>query len=169
MAYKLGIRSRLALRGVHPDLVRLTEAAVARSEVDFRVTEGVRPEARQAALYAAGASRTQNSRHLTGHAVDVAALVAGAVRWELNLYYQIAEAFRDASRDIGVPVEWGACWRLIGKIDDLPAAVGDYVTRCRARGRKAFVDGPHFQLPRAIYPDSVTATQQPARPSPTPP
>lgn len=152
MTYALGLRSRIALRGVHPDLVGLAERAIQTTSVDFRITEGVRSQARQNELYAAGASRTLDSRHLTGHAIDVVALVGGAVRWELSLYYDIAAAFRDASAGLGIPVEWGACWRIITRIPDLPGAVGDYVSRCRAKGRRALVDGPHFQLPQSKYP-----------------
>lgn len=77
MSFRLSQRSRARLAGVHPDLVAVVEAAIRRTEVDFMVTEGLRDPGRQAALVRAGASRTLNSRHLTGHAVDVAALLEG--------------------------------------------------------------------------------------------
>jgi peptidoglycan LD-endopeptidase CwlK len=63
---------------VHPDPVRLVERAIQITTQDFRGQEGLRTRERQAALVARGASRTMNSRHLTGHAVD---LVAG---WRRN-------------------------------------------------------------------------------------
>ena len=94
MSFRLSQRSRARLQGVHPDLIVVVEAAIRRTEVDFMVTEGLRDPVRQAALVRAGASRTLNSRHLTGHAVDVAALVEGRVRWDWPLYGRIAEAFR---------------------------------------------------------------------------
>lgn len=125
--FKLGIRSRLALRGVHPDLVRVVERAIGLSDVDFTVTEGLRTKERQAQLFVAGASKTLNSRHLTGHAVDLAALVGGKVRWDWPLYDTLAAAMKEAARIECVPIEWGGDW-------------------------ESFRDGPHFQLPRASYP-----------------
>ena len=74
MSFRLSARSRARLQGVHPALTAVVEAAIARTPVDFMITEGLRTAARQAALVKAGASRTTRSRHLTGHAVDVAAL-----------------------------------------------------------------------------------------------
>jgi peptidoglycan L-alanyl-D-glutamate endopeptidase CwlK len=94
---------------------------------DFVVTEGVRTVMRQAELVKAGASQTMKSRHLSGHAVDLAALVGGEVRWDWPLYTQLAKAMKQASAEAGVPLEWGGDW-------------------------KSFKDGPHFQLPWKDYP-----------------
>lgn len=98
MSFRLSQRSRAALHGVHPDLVVVVEAAIELTPVDFMVTEGLRTAARQAELVRAGASRTLNSRHLTGHAIDVAAWVDGQVRWDWPLYPRIAEAFKAAAK-----------------------------------------------------------------------
>lgn len=57
------------LRGVHPDLVRVVIRA--RERVPFFVAEGLRTHERQRQLVAEGKSKTLNSRHLTGHAVDL--------------------------------------------------------------------------------------------------
>jgi len=127
VSFRLSQRSRTRLAGVHPDLVAVVEAAIRRTEVDFMVTEGLRDPGRQALLVKAGASRTLNSRHLTGHAVDVAALVEGQVRWDWPLYGRIAGAFKAAGRDLKIPLTWGGDW-----------------TRLR--------DGPHFELDRRAYP-----------------
>lgn len=127
MSFRLSQRSRARLQGVHPDLIAVVEAAILRTPVDFMVTEGRRDPVRQVALVRAGASRTLNSRHLTGHAVDVAALVEGQVRWDWPLYGRIAGAFKAAATDLGIPLTWGGDW-----------------TRLR--------DGPHFELDRRAYP-----------------
>lgn len=124
--FKLSKRSRYSLLGVHPDLVRVVERAIQLTEVDFVVIEGLRTPTRQAELVKAGASQTQNSRHLTGHAVDLAAWV-GTVRWDWPLYPRIAAAMKQAAKELGVPIEWGGDWT-------------------------SFKDGPHFQLPRKAYP-----------------
>ena len=127
MSYRLSDRSRARLKGVHPALVGVIEAAILTTPVDFMVTEGLRTPQRQAALVRAGASRTLNSRHLTGHAVDVAAVVDGAVRWDWPLYPRIAEAIKAAAKTRGVALTWGGDW-----------------PRLR--------DGPHFELDRAVFP-----------------
>lgn len=127
MSFRLSQRSLVRLQGVHPDLIAVVKAAIRLTEVDFMVIEGLRDPARQAVLVKAGASRTLNSRHLSGHAVDVAALVDGRVRWDWPLYGRIAEAFKAAARELRVPLTWGGDW-----------------TRLR--------DGPHFELDRRAYP-----------------
>lgn len=127
MPYSLSSVSRKNLTGVHPDLVKVVERAIELTAVDFRVIEGLRTLARQKQLVAKGASQTLRSRHLTGHAVDLAAIVGGTVRWDWPLYDRIAVAMKQAAEDVGVPIEWGGDW---------------------AR----FKDGPHYQLPWSSYP-----------------
>ena len=127
MPFVLGSKSLAKLNGVHPDLVKVVTAAIKLSEVDFTVLEGLRTLTRQKQLLAAGATRTLNSRHLTGHAVDLGALIGGTVRWDWPLYFKIADAMKAAAADLGIPLEWGGDWRT-------------------------FKDGPHFQLPFASYP-----------------
>ena len=127
MAIKLGPNSEMLLRGVHPDLVKVVRRAAAISNIDFKVLEGVRSTARQRELVKKGASQTMNSRHLTGHAVDLGVVVGGTIRWDWPLYYKLAEIVKQAAKDVGVPIEWGGDWRT-------------------------FKDGPHWQLPRKKYP-----------------
>lgn len=121
MSYKLSQRSIDRLRGVNPDLVSVVKLAIERSDVDFMVTEGLRTKERQRELVAAGASKTMNSRHITGHAVDLAAYVNG-IRWDWPLYEKIAKAMKQAAYELNIKIEWGGDW-------------------------KSFKDGPHFQLP----------------------
>ncbi|WGM30408.1 M15 family metallopeptidase [Brevundimonas sp. NIBR11] len=127
MSFRLSARSRGRLKGVHPALVGVIEAAILTTPVDFMVTEGLRSKDRQAGLVRAGASRTLNSRHLTGHAVDVAAVVDGAIRWDWPLYPRIAEAIKAAAKARSVALVWGGDW-----------------PRLR--------DGPHFELDRRVFP-----------------
>lgn len=125
--YKLGQRSRLRLKGVHPDLVRVVEHAIDISAVDFTVLEGVRTPERQKLLRDLGASQTLNSRHITGHAVDIGAVVDGEVRWDWPLYHKIASAMKQAAKELKIAIVWGGDWRR-------------------------FKDGPHFELDRRKYP-----------------
>lgn len=124
---KLSDRDLQRLIGVHPDLVAVVEGAAQVTEVDFIITEGLRTKERQEQLVRAGASRTLKSRHLTGHAIDLAAKVGDEVRWDWPLYHKLADAMQQAAAVCGVEIEWGGDW-------------------------KSFPDGPHFQLPWATYP-----------------
>jgi peptidoglycan L-alanyl-D-glutamate endopeptidase CwlK len=127
MAYKLGVRSRLRLSGVHKDLVKVVELALTYSPHDFTITEGLRTMVRQKQLVAAGASRTLRSRHLTGHAIDFAVLIGGKVRWDWPLYPPVANAFKKAAKELDVPIIWGGDWTSLR-------------------------DGPHVELDRKRYP-----------------
>lgn len=127
MGFVLGNRSLERLKGVHPDLQRVVRRAIQLTEVDFTVLEGLRSVERQRELVRKGASKTMNSRHLTGHAVDIAPWIDGRVSWDWKYYYPLADAMKAAAREIKVPLEWGGDW-------------------------KTFKDGPHFQLPWNEYP-----------------
>lgn len=118
-------RSERNLNGVHPDLAKVVRRAA--KKVSFIVIEGLRTVARQKQLVAAGASKTMNSRHITGHAIDVAALIDGKVRWDWPLYAAIAKEMKQAAAEVKVPIIWGGDWR-------------------------SFKDGPHFELDRRTYP-----------------
>jgi len=143
MTFKLGKKSRERLIGVHPDLIRVVERAIELTDVDFTVLEGIRSKSRQEKLVASGASQTMNSRHLTGHAVDLGALVAGQVRWDWGLYLRIAGAVRTASLELGILIRWGGTW---GLLSDLKGDITADVLH------KRFPDGPHYELPSKDYP-----------------
>lgn len=143
MSIILGQRSLQRLEGIHPDLVRVVKKAAAMSSLDFTVLEGLRTAARQQQLFKQGATKTLNSRHITGHAVDLAPMVGGTVRWDWPLYLQLAEVVRLASGVEDVPIRWGGTWKLLTDIK------GPITAKVISR---SFPDGPHFELPRAKYP-----------------
>ena len=122
--YQLGNRSKQRLEGVHPNLVSVVERAIEITSQDFSVIEGLRSIERQRQLVADGKSTTMNSRHLTGHAVD---LVPYPVSWDWEYFYPIADAMKQAARELGVEITWGGDW-------------------------KNFPDGPHWQLSWSEYP-----------------
>jgi peptidoglycan L-alanyl-D-glutamate endopeptidase CwlK len=76
-----------------------------------------------------------NSRHLTGHAVDLGYWLDdgdgvpenGEIRWDWPLYAQLASAVKGAAQKLGVAITWGGDW-------------------------PSFPDGPHFELDRGKYP-----------------
>lgn len=124
MGYKLGGRSLQNLSGVHPDLVAVVKRAIEITEQDFSVIEGIRNISRQRELVKSGKSTTMNSRHLTGHAVDI---VPYPVSWEWEDFYPVADAMKQAAEELDIALEWGGDW-------------------------KSFPDGPHYQLSRKVYP-----------------
>ena len=129
---KLNTSSIAKLRGVHPDLVRVVNRCATDwkdAETGFIVTCGLRTLAEQKVLVAKGASKTLRSRHLTGHAVDLAATIGGKARWDWPLYDRLAKAMKAAANKEKVPLEWGGDW--------------------------GFKDGPHYQLPWKQYPGAT--------------
>ena len=153
MPYQLSKTSLDKLVGVHPKLVAVVQRAIQISELDFKVLEGVRSKQRQAQLVASGASKTLDGRHITGHAVDLGAVVGGVVRWDWPLYYKIAEAMQQAAKELQTTIVWGGVWDApLASIGDTEDAVAAYVARRKAAGNKAFIDGPHFELDKRVYP-----------------
>ncbi|OOR83979.1 hypothetical protein B0180_05665 [Moraxella canis] len=138
----LGERSLKNLQGVNPNLVKVVKRAIELTDTDFAVIEGLRTKARQAELVKKGASKTMNSKHLTGHAVDIAPVVDGKISWDFNHYYPLAKAMAKAATELGVKVRWGGAWTNIMGKSGTPQ---DWVKAYRAGGGR-FLDGPHFEL-----------------------
>jgi peptidoglycan L-alanyl-D-glutamate endopeptidase CwlK len=115
----LGKRSTDNLKGVNEDLVRVVKRALELSSVDFTVIEGLRTKERQAELLKQGFTRTMNSRHIIGQAVDIVPL---PVDWNNpKPFGVVAEAMKKAAAELGVKITWGGDW-------------------------KSFVDLPHYQI-----------------------
>ena len=122
--YVLSQRSKDRLKGVHPDLVKVVERAIQISDIDFMVIEGLRTEEQQKINVQKGVSKTMNSYHLTGHAVDLGPLVGKEIPWnDWSKFELVSKAMKQAGKELGVDVEWGGDW-------------------------KSFKDGPHFQIKR---------------------
>lgn len=122
---KANERSRKRLAGVHPMLRSLITDFASHTHHKFLVTEGVRTKERQAELVRAGASRTMNSKHLTGRAVDIAVVIGSEVRWDWPLYRTFAEDLKSFARANHVNLIAGADWLH-------------------------FPDGPHFELSKDV-------------------
>lgn len=154
MQFRLGIKSEKSLEGVDKRIVDCVRYAIAHADQDFSVHEGLRTLERQKALFASGASRTLNSYHLTGEAVDLVPYVGGRLQWQMPLCNKIAVAMREASIRLGVPLVWGRVWdKRLEQLDPekLNLARQAYVERYqRLNGAAKFPldDGPHFQLVR---------------------
>jgi peptidoglycan L-alanyl-D-glutamate endopeptidase CwlK len=118
---KFNATSIRRMSGVDPRLVAVMKEARAASPIPFEITEGLRDKERQRYLVRTGKSRTMNSYHLRGKAVDVVAMPGGKVSWSLPDYRAINTAVQKAAKAAGVTVVWGGSW-------------------------KSIVDGPHFEI-----------------------
>lgn len=127
MSFHFSPRSEQRLSEVHPQLVHVVRRALEISEVDFAVVEGKRTRERQAELVRIRASTTMFSRHITGHAVDIAPIVGGTICWKWPSFTPVIDAMRQASKELGIMMVHGADW-------------------------KSFPDGPHHELDRRYYP-----------------
>lgn len=125
--YRLSLGSELKLNGVHPQLINVVRRALTLTSHPFCVIEGVRSKERQQELFQQGKSHTLNSRHLTGHAVDLAPLIDGSIPWQSWQAFEVlAETIKQAAKLCHVSLVWGGDW--------------------------AMRDGPHFELCRKEWP-----------------
>lgn len=137
MTFKLTAKDNKILNEVHPDLQRVIRRAAMLTDVPFKVTEGMRTPAQQHENIKKGVSWTMQSRHLTGHAVDVAPYfdvdgdgdIDGKDMYAWPPYYKLAKIIKEAARIEGVAVEWGGDWK----------------------NKK---DGPHWELSKKKYPSA---------------
>ncbi|MEM8035353.1 M15 family metallopeptidase [Morganella morganii] len=133
--FKFSQRSENNLRGVNPVLVQIIRRALELSPVDFAVIEGLRTPEKQAEYVSKGSSQTRNSRHLTGHAVDIlpSAMKPG-MDWNENahLFEPILQAIKQAADELGVILRFGKNWQ---SDPSLPV-------------QTRFPDYPHVEIPR---------------------
>lgn len=128
-------RSAGKLVGVNPDLVSIVRRAGEMYVGEFLVIEGLRSMERQRQLVKAGKSKTFQSRHLTGDAVDIVPVIGGQISWRVIDYMPLAAAMQNAAREMGKVIRWGGSW----KRSDDPSFL---------RLSPTFVDAVHFEIPR---------------------
>ena len=156
MNFKLGKRSIERLDGVDERMVEVVKLAINFTKQDFTVLEGVRTKERQAELVARGASRTMNSKHIGGFAVDLGAYdsVTG-IRWEEACYNPIADAMKKAAKELKTPMCWGGAWATHrGEYpfdfciwnETMEKANKQYHQLRKSQDRQGFNDMPHFEL-----------------------
>jgi peptidoglycan L-alanyl-D-glutamate endopeptidase CwlK len=133
VSYRLGSTSLSRLGGVHPLLVGCVVRAIRVTSVDFTVFEGVRSMDRQVELVRSGRSKTMDSRHLVGKAVDLPSW-HGYPKWDRIDAQQIANAMFQSAKECGVTLRWGGDWNMNGDQTD-----------------ESFRDLVHFELPISVY------------------
>ncbi len=168
MTFRLGKNSKKNLQGVHPDIVKLVEAVIKISPVDFTILNdgGLRTAAMQMKLFKRGASkldgRNRKSKHQKqasgfGEAVDLVPWV-GSPRWEWPLIYPIAGCMAYTAREMDIDLRWGGVWDM--EMDDYAPRSLNSPESYAAAMKKAvraytirhpgpdFIDGPHYEMKR---------------------
>ena len=154
MPFRFSKRSLAHLDEVVEPLRQVAIEALRVTEIDFAVTDGIRSRAEQGALLDAGATQTMHSRHLTGHAIDIAAYIGPRLLWApQSLYDSIASAFAAASKELEIPIRWGGAWNCynIGAGEVGPSTGRElrhgYNRARKAAGARVFNDSVHFEIP----------------------
>lgn len=158
MAYQWGQRSLRNLNEVrsdgvrlHPDLRRLADLVLARGKHDLTVLDGgALRSVSQAQANAAKGTGVLNSRHLTGHAVDLVTLYNGRVMWPSKhpaIAGKLLQAFRETAEIVGIvaaeinlPIVQGCDWDC----DGIMGEPGEW-------------DWPHVQIPWAYQEEKARA------------
>ena len=107
MGYKLGKKSMGQLVGLYPDLSFAVTEAIKITAQDFMAFDGVRSTAQQRKLVAKGASKTMDSYHLYGLAVDLVPYINGQPRWEEKPCKVINKAMNSVIKAHGLAIDWG--------------------------------------------------------------
>lgn len=148
--FKLGAKSLRELEGVDGQLVEIVRRAINLTTQDFQVFDGLRTAEEQKALVAKGASRTMDSKHLKGLAVDLVPIIGGVLKWDWDGCAKIAFAVDQAATQLGLAnkIRWGGAWdRTLadygGELRLYMREVELYKSR---HAGKDFIDGPHFEL-----------------------
>lgn len=148
--FVLGPKSLRELEGVNPVLVECVHRAIQLTEVDFRVYDGIRTKAEQERMVSRGVSKTMDSKHLTGHAVDLVPIIDGILKWDWEGCYAIACAMDQAATELGVAhrITWGAAWdkTLDQYGGEKIAYAKEVLAYANRHPGKDFLDGPHFQI-----------------------
>ena len=117
--YVLSKRSEDNLKGVHKDLVAVIYELLKVSPYDFTITEGLRTLERQKELFAQKKSKTLNSKHLIGRAVDFIVYDSGELTWESMFYKSVADKAKEVANKLNIPIIWGGDWATFKDYDHL--------------------------------------------------
>ncbi len=124
-AWALSARSEAKMLGVNQRLKVVVRRALELSPYDFAITSGKRTLAEQQALYPKSSNCDgikKRSKHQDGLAIDFMAYDENnKPTWQMEYYKAIASAFKQAAKELDIPITWGGDWSNL-------------------------VDGPHIEL-----------------------
>ncbi|MDR2777964.1 MAG: hypothetical protein LBB13_00440 [Rickettsiales bacterium] len=110
--FTFGDRSRSILENVQLELRILAERVIKISPIDFAITSGLRTRDEQQKLYESGKSKTLNSKHLSGKALDFVPWHSGtAYFYDLGSCSLIAGLFIAlAEESLQLKIRTGVLW-----------------------------------------------------------
>lgn len=152
--FRLGLKSKKELLGVHPKLIAVVKRAIQLTDTDFTVFDGKRSAKEQNQHYKNGVSQLDGydkiSYHQSGNAVDLVPVIDGRENHkDWDNYYHLAEAMVKAAKELKVAhkIRWGAVWDR--RLSALPTSAGGLKKAAHAytvrHAGKDFLDGPHWE------------------------
>ena len=114
--------SKQRLEGVDERLKAVVYGVAERCTYPFNVSEGLRSIEQQREYYNQGKSKTMNSKHLIGKAVDIYPLTMDRRKIDWSKCDDLARLMKEVARELDVTIVWGGDW-------------------------KSIVDKPHFEIP----------------------
>lgn len=106
----LNKRSLTELTTVNARLALIVLNVARLSKAEVQVTDGKRSTDEQQMLVMRGKSRTLDSRHLTGDAVDLVVIQKGQARWDAQHYADLNELMQQEAAKLDVELTWGGTW-----------------------------------------------------------
>ena len=99
------------LEGVDERLKAIVIECAARCPYPFNVSEGLRTKEQQREYVRQGKSRTMNSKHLTGKAVDLYPLTMNRKQVDWSRFEELADLMFKVARDQDTEIVWGGHWK----------------------------------------------------------
>ena len=99
------------LEGVDERLKAVVIECAARCLFPFNVSEGLRTVEQQREYVKQGKSRTMNSKHLTGKAVDLYPLTMNRKQVDWSRFEELADLMFQVASDQDTEIVWGGHWK----------------------------------------------------------
>ncbi len=99
------------LEGVDERLKAIVIECAARCPYPFNVSEGLRTKEQQREYVRQGKSRTMNSKHLTGKAVDLYPLTMNRKQVDWSRFEELADLMFQVASDQDTEIVWGGHWK----------------------------------------------------------
>ncbi len=107
--------SNKRLESVDERLKAIVIECAARCLFPFNVSEGLRTKEQQREYVRQGKSRTMNSKHLTGKAVDLYPLSMDRKQVDWSRFEELADLMFQVASDQGTEIVWGGNWTIVDK------------------------------------------------------
>ena len=106
--FELDAKSLNRLNGVDKRLVNLAKQVAKITPIHFQITEGIRTKERQEQLVKEGKSKTLNSKHLQGLAIDIMSCKEGYS--QAKDIFILVGLFIAKAKQLNIKIRVGALW-----------------------------------------------------------